>query len=128
MKNKMKHIATAAALGVVALLASCDRFKVIDPTVVRIDRRQLEVVYLWSDEMLEMWDTCYELSISGKAIISYNAGLASKLSFVASRYENNRHIQDSQTWPQLRETNDERLAYYVDDLNQMIDQFAPNVG
>lgn len=112
----------------VALLASCDRFKVIDPTVVRIDRRQLEEVYLWSDEMLEMWDTCYELSISGKAIISYNEGLDSKLSSVVSAYENNGHIQDSQTWAQLRETNDERLAYYIDELNQMIDQFDPNVG
>ena len=112
----------------VALLASCDRFKVIDPTVVRIDRRQLEEVYLWSDEMLEMWDTCYELSISGKAIISYNEGLDSKLSSVVSAYENNGHIQDSQTWAQLRETNDERLDYYIDELNQMIDQFDPNVG
>ena len=112
----------------VALLASCDRFKVIDPTVVRIDRRQLEEVYLWNDEMLEMWDTCYELSISGKAIISYNEGLDSKLSSVVSAYENNGHIQDSQTWAQLRETNDERLAYYIDELNQMIDQFDPNVG
>ena len=112
----------------VALLASCDRFKVIDPTVVRIDRRQLEEVYLWNDEMLEMWDTCYELSISGKAIISYNEGLDSKLSSVVSAYENNGHIQDSQTWAQLRETNDERLDYYIDELNQMIDQFDPNVG
>ena len=112
----------------VALLASCDRFKVLDPTVVRIDRRQLEEVYLWNDEMLEMWDTCYELSISGKAIISYNEGLDSKLSSVVSAYENNGHIQDSQTWAQLRETNDERLVYYIDELNQMIDQFDPDVG
>ncbi len=43
----------------VALLASCERFKIIDPTVISIDRKQLKETYLWTDEMLDMYDHCY---------------------------------------------------------------------
>lgn len=59
----------------VALLAACDRFKVLDPTVVNIDRRQKEEIYLWTDEMLDMWDECYRLSTTGNVIVTYDAGI-----------------------------------------------------
>ena len=43
MKNKMKHIATAAALGVVALLASCVSRQVVVEAESRSDSLELVV-------------------------------------------------------------------------------------
>lgn len=60
----------------VALLASCDRFKIIDPTVVDIDKKQLREVYHWSDEMLEMYDECHDLANSDTALLYYEEASA----------------------------------------------------
>ncbi len=107
----------------VALLASCERFKVIDPTVISIDRRQLEEVYLWTDEMLSMWDTCYELGAHGDAtIFSYNFG--DKLNGYVSKFYDNAHGSAASTWAQLKEANSEALIYYTEELNTKIAELA----
>ncbi len=107
----------------VALLAACDRFKVLDPTVISIDRRQLEEIYLWTDEMLEMYDTCVDIANSGSVIVVYDAGYGSKLDNVVNTLEGNGANQEASTWAQLKEKYTEQLVYYVDALNADIDKY-----
>ncbi len=106
-----------------ALLAACDRFKVIDPTVISIDRRQLEETYLWTDEMLEMWDTCYEIAAFGDTTI-FNYNFGDKLNGYVSRFKDNGHGSEASTWAQLKEANTEALIYYTEDLNNEIAELA----
>ncbi len=105
-----------------ALLAMCDRFKVLDPTVISIDRRNLEEIYLWTDEMLEMWDICYEIANNSDAtIFSYNFG--DKLSGYVSAFYDSAHGSDASSWAQLKEKNSEPLVYYTEELNMMVEEF-----
>ncbi len=101
----------------VALLASCERFKVLDPTVVSFDRRQLEEKYFWTQEMLTMWDTCYALANSGEAIVSYGDGYGPQLASIVSAFESNGKSVEAKTWAQLKEQNYESLDYYLEELN-----------
>lgn len=111
----------------VALLASCDRFKVLDPTVINIDRRQKEEIYLWTDEMLNMWDECYRLSTTGNVIVTYDAGIGDQLSSVIGDMEGCYFGSvEPQTWAQLKEANNEKVKYYIDELNKQIDEFDPD--
>ena len=109
----------------VALYASCCRFKVIDPTVVDIDRKQLQEVYLWTDEMLDMWDTMYEIASSQTTVINYEGGIGT-----LTRYVDNCQFihtqQNPSTWAQTKEANAEPIAYYLDSLNLAIDEHIMN--
>lgn len=109
-----------------ALLAACDRFKVTDPTVVSIDRRQLEEIYLWTDEMLAMWDTCYELANTEHVIVRYAQGLGSKLYEVLNKgIEESYHPDNgvAKTWAQVKEESTDRLNHYVGELNDDITEY-----
>lgn len=113
----------------VALLAACERFKVLDPTVISIDKRQKEEIYLWTQEMLDMWDTCHALANNSEhTLIYYEYGLGKQLADVVSTIEGNGHSNDAKTWAQLKESNSEKLAYYVDELNKQISEFDPDAA
>ncbi|MCD7847063.1 MAG: ABC transporter substrate-binding protein [Oscillospiraceae bacterium] len=110
----------------VALLASCMRFKVLDPTVVSIDRLQLENTYLWTQDMLEMYDECYALATSNdNVLVVYGAGYGTKLESVVSTYEGIADSSDAMTWAQIKESYDEQLAYYIDQLNNQVAAYDP---
>ncbi|MCD7823959.1 MAG: ABC transporter substrate-binding protein [Oscillospiraceae bacterium] len=109
----------------VALLASCMRFKIVDPTVVSIDRLQLENTYLWTEEMLDMWDDCYELANTSHIIVSYYEGLGDKLNSVVSALEGFGEAEDPTTWAQMKETYSEQIDYYVNQLNETIASYDP---
>ena len=100
-----------------ALLASCMRFKVLDPTVIDIDRRMLKEVYLRTDEMLEMWDTCERLAAENVRMF-YTGNLQQNL---RDAYDHlNRDIQrtgGANTWAQIKEKYSEQIDYYLEDLN-----------
>ncbi len=105
----------------VALYAACCRFKVIDPTVIDIDRRQLKEVYLWTDEMLDMRDTMYKLAGSYNTVIDYEAGIGDLVNYV------NECIfittkRNPSTWAQSKEANNDRINYYLDVLNTQIQE------
>ncbi|MBQ8622797.1 MAG: carbohydrate ABC transporter substrate-binding protein [Oscillospiraceae bacterium] len=105
-----------------ALLAACDRFKILDPTVISIDRRNLEEVYLWTDEMLQMWDICYEIANNSDGVIfSYNFG--DRINSYVSNFYDSAHGAEASTWAQLKEANQEALDYYVAELNVTIQEF-----
>lgn len=108
----------------VALLAMCDRFKAIDPTVMSVDRMQKVEKYLWTDEMLEMYDTCIELANSGMVVLAYNENaLGSDLGSICTEIERNGMQSNAVTWAQIKEQNEDRITYFLEDLNSEINDF-----
>ncbi len=116
-------VAGAANPEAVALLTSCNRFKIVDPTVVRIDRKQLEEVYKWNQEMLEMWDTCRELALAHQRI-DLTGNLPDNLQRSLSSLSDGiiRNVNPS-SWAQLKEQNRESVEYYIDELNALIAEY-----
>lgn len=111
----------------VALLAMCDRFKVLDPTVISIDRRQKEEIYLWNEDMLTMWDTCYELaSAYDHTIVYYEGGLGKGLTDTVTSCVGFGQWQNPESWAQIKEANLEKINFYLDELNAQIDSFDPD--
>lgn len=104
----------------VALLSACERFKILDPTVITIDRKQLKEKYYWTDEMLEMYDTCYELARTGATILDYTDGLGESLYKVSNDIREYIHVSNGKTWAQTKENNAEKLNYYIEELNSII--------
>ena len=105
-----------------ALLASCIRFKRIDPVVQEIDRRQLKEVYLWSDEMLEMKNECQKIADS-HYMFSPAGDLNSNLNDALGFADAIPRSASSQTWASLKESNRDRIEYYIDELNALIDEY-----
>ncbi len=107
----------------VALLAACERFKIIDPTVISIDRKQLIEVYKWNQEMLDMWDTCYALANTDNTVIEYEGGIGDKLSNASGECKHFTLQQNPSSWAQLKESYSEQIDYYVNELNTDIEEF-----
>lgn len=102
-----------------ALLASCERFKILDPTVISIDKKQLIETYCWTDEMLAMWDTCYDIANKSDAVIfDYNYG--DRINSYISQFIDTYRYAEPTTWAQSKESYTEPLQYYVDALNEEI--------
>ena len=79
--------------------------------------------------MLDMWDTCHALANNSEhTLVYYEGGLGSQLAGVVSAFEGNGHSSsnDAKTWAQLKESNSEKLAYYIDELNKQISEFNPD--
>lgn len=104
----------------VALLSACERFKILDPTVVDIDRKQLQETYKWTDEMLAMLDTCNDL-VHQNTVMFYTGDLGQKLNDAYNRIDwgINRGGANS-SWAQLKEANKESLEYCIEELNAVI--------
>ncbi len=105
----------------VALLAMCDRFKIIDPTVISIDDRQKKEVLKWTDEMMDMWKHMYDLSNSRSTIVQYT-GLGD-----VCTYENNligfNNWSNPSTWAELKEANKDALEYALEELNTELAEY-----
>ncbi|MCD8345108.1 MAG: extracellular solute-binding protein [Oscillospiraceae bacterium] len=113
------HIIQGAANpDAVVLLAACERFKVLDPTVIDIDTKQLKETYLWTDEMLEMLDETYEL-VNNYQIVNFTSGCQSALEGAVENLIGGTIGSSPSTWAQLKETYSERIEYYIDELNAM---------
>ncbi|MBQ8396062.1 MAG: extracellular solute-binding protein [Oscillospiraceae bacterium] len=112
----------------VALLAACERFKVLDPTVVSIDEKQLRETYLWTEEMLEMYDICHAAANSEYVSVEYNDGLGIKLADSAGECKRIGRKATAQTWAQLKEKYSEQVIYYIEELNMEIAEYVANLG
>ncbi len=104
----------------VGLLAACDRFKIIDPTVVNFDRQQLKEKKGWTEEMLSMWDTMYEIAHSHNTLVDFGEGLGNVSGYVSSMVTFNLGSSDT-TWAQRKESNKDTLEFYLEDLNNQIE-------
>lgn len=79
--------------------------------------------------MLNMWDECYRLSTTGNVIVTYDAGIGDQLSSVIGDMEGCYFGSvEPQTWAQLKEANNEKVKYYIDELNKQIDEFDPDAA
>ena len=120
----------------VALLAMCDRFKAIDPTVVGIDRYQYEHTMHWSQEMLDMYDECKRLAVSGvgNIVIKYGdddkAGYGSKVGGMLRYFSDDighpTSAAGANTWAQTKEAYGDTFQYMIDELNKSVDEFIAN--
>ncbi len=102
----------------VALYTQCERFKILDPTVIDIDRKQLEEIYMWTDEMLQMLDICYEIANSN-SIVNFSSGCQSQLKSAISNCIGGTLGNNPSTWAQLKEQYGEQIEYYIEELNAM---------
>ena len=110
----------------VALLTACERFKIVDPTVVDIDRKQLKEKYLWTDEMLAMYDTCNDIANAHpRAIVTGDLTEGLNNIIANCQYGPCRSATPS-TWAQFKEQNSESLEYYLEELNTMMDDYNTN--
>lgn len=109
----------------VVLLAMCDRFKAIDPTVMSVDRMQKVEKYLWTDEMLDMYDLCVELANdTDNVILAYDENaLGSTLGKAQQDIERNGMQSNATTWSQIKETYGDQITYYLEELNADIAAF-----
>ncbi len=105
----------------VALLAACERFKMIDPTVISIDKKQLKETYLWTDEMLDMYDHCYELAKSNVTMY-YNGNLTSQLDSTYNGIRDGGKLNGT-SWAQIKENYREPFDYYLEAQNDLIDEY-----
>ncbi len=103
-----------------ALLAACERFKILDPTVIDIDRKQLEEIYLWNDEMLAMYDEQFVIA-ARTPVVNYSGNLQDQLnSALATLGDGINRTNEPSTWAQLKEQYGETIDYYVEELNDMV--------
>ncbi len=108
----------------VALFASCDRFKKLDPTVIDIDRKQLEDTYFWTQEMLDMYDHCKALAQDSEtATVYYGSGLGTDLWITAEQIKCSSRQSNAVSWAQAKENNIDRLNMYIEELNASIEIF-----
>lgn len=105
----------------VGLLAMCDRFKIIDPTVINFDKKQLKEKKGWSQDMLDMWDKMYEIAHSHNTFIDFGTGLGDELSNRVSELTNFNVNGAATSWAQRKESLKETIGYLVDELNAQID-------
>ncbi len=115
----------------VALYAMCERFKIVDPTVISIDERQLKEIYLWTDEMLQMYAECKRLSERGDStIMEYGSGVGDSISKIVGNLKSlSRTSADNvSTWAQGKERNMDALNYYLDELNANIEEYMAENG
>ncbi len=112
-----------------ALLASCLRFKVIDPIVVAIDEQQLRDVYLWNDDMIDMSKECKRIADANFIMGSAN-NVPSNLQSVCDRLGRSivRGGSSPSTWAQLKESNRDAFDYAIEELNSLIDDFAESLN
>ena len=107
----------------VALFAACERFKIVDPTVDRIERRQLQEKYLWTDEMMAMYDECREIILKNAGMyLNGNLTDQANNAYNAFRDKVARDAENT-SWAQVKEQYKDQLDYYLDDLNKIIKDY-----
>ena len=107
----------------VALYAACERFKIIDPTVDRIDRKQLQVTYLWTQEMLDMYDECRKIILKN-SYMYLNGNFIDNLNNAYNPFRDDIARGGASTsWAQLKEQYKDQFEYYLQEQNKIIDDY-----
>ena len=103
----------------VVLLSMCERFKILDPTVIDIDIKQLKEVYLWTQEMLDMNDTCQQLA-KDNPVVNFSSGCPAALNTAVNNLITGTTGNNPSTWAQLKEKHADSIAYYLEELNAAV--------
>ncbi len=111
----------------VVLLCMCERFKILDPTVISFDERQLKEKYLWTDEMMEMNQICYELA-NNSSIVNFTSGCQPQLRTAIQNALGGTKGNNPTTWAQSKERYMEQITYYVDELNALVAEQAEKLA
>ena len=112
----------------VALYAACERFKIIDPTVDRIDRRQLQDKYLWTQDMLDMYDECRKIILKN-SYMYYNGNFIDNLNTAYNHFRDDIARGGASTsWAQLKEHYKDQFEYYLDEQNKLIDDYIAGIS
>ena len=102
----------------VALLSACERFKIIDPTVIRVDEQQKRDKLGWGEEMLTMWHEMYEIAASHNTVVQYT-DLGNVITYLNNMTGFNLNGVAG-SWAERKEANIDSLEYSVEDLNNQI--------
>lgn len=106
-----------------ALLATCMRFKIVDPIVIQIDENQLRNVYKWNDEMIEMSKVCKEIAAAHERLDA-TGNLPDNLQNAVNSVQTGiTRAAEPTSWAQLKETYREQIDFYIDQLNNDIADF-----
>ena len=112
----------------VGLIAACDRFKALDPTVVAFDKRELMNKYLWTDEMFKMKQEFQNLVDAGYSVMPAG-GVSDKLSAAASATGNlGRSGVESTSWAQIKESYAEQIKFYLDEFNYEVEDYIAGLA
>ncbi len=112
----------------VALLAACERFKILDPTVISIYEKQMKEVYLWSDEMMEMGELIHDAANSEYVIVNYDDGLGSRVNNSAEEIKNIGRKSSAKTFAQMKEQYGSALANALEKLNQDVTDYIATMN
>lgn len=106
-----------------ALLATCMRFKIIDPVVIDIDRKQLQQVYLWNDAMLDMSAEVKEICMNNP-ILDLSGNLNENLQATHDKlcYGIARAANPTD-WAKVKGDNEAAFEFYIAELNGDIAKF-----
>lgn len=105
------------------LLASCNRFKIMDPTVIDIDEKQLKEKYLWTDEMLDMNKECRNVA-SANIRMYYTGNMPKNLQDAYNAIDWGIHRSGaSNTWAQLKESYGDKIDFYLEDVNDLVSNY-----
>lgn len=106
-----------------ALLASCIRFKILDPTVIAIDKKQLREKYLWNDDMLNMSDEAQKIALA-HPMIGMGGNLPDNLQAAMDQMGwDIVRSWEPVTWAQQKEKYGDMVEYYVEELNAMMEEY-----
>ena len=112
----------------VALYAACDRFKRMDSVVMSIDKKQLKEKYLWTDEMLDMYDECREIILKNSGMY-LNGNLTDNVNNAYNAFRD-KVARDSgaTSWAQVKEEYKDQLDYYLEEQNDIIRDYIDSLG
>lgn len=102
----------------VAAYLDCCRASELDPATRQITLDQLQQDYGWTDEMLEMRETIFQLS-SENPVFDFEQGVNTDLnSFCDTAIRGTMNPAEQKTWTQVVGENEAAINYLVDEANK----------
>ncbi len=112
----------------VALYAACDRFKRMDSVVMNIDKKQLKEKYLWTDEMLDMYDECRRIILKNSGMY-LNGNLTDNVNNAYNAFRDKVARDTGATsWAQVKEEYKDQLDYYLVEQSDIIKDYIASLG
>ncbi|MBR1740198.1 MAG: extracellular solute-binding protein [Ruminococcus sp.] len=106
----------------VAAWLDCTRYAEADEAAHRITMEQLQADYGWTDEMMEMRETIYDLA-EAHPVFEFSQGISADLSSLADNITKaTMHPAEPTTWTAVVEENQRALDYLINEAQENISQ------